>query len=195
MTHVPGPAVLALADDLSGAAETADLLGHDADGVALLLAGDTPPVLAGRVCVVDLHARHHAPEAVVARVRALVDRAQSAQVLLKIDSLLRGPVAATVGAVGPVVVAPALPALDRVVVDGTPTADGRPLADADVQVEQRGHALRSYFGHRFEEGPTAQLRHRPAQNAGHGFVHYFEHVGRHAHDVHAHGRLLKHLCQ
>ena len=129
MTHVPGPAVLALADDLSGAAETADLLGHDADGVALLLAGDTPPVLAGRVCVVDLHARHHAPEAVVARVRALVDRAQSAQVLLKIDSLLRGPVAATVGAVGPVVVAPALPALDRVVVDGTPTADGRPLAE------------------------------------------------------------------
>ena len=54
MTGPSRPAVLALADDLSGAAETAQLLAADRSDVQLVLAGATAPVLSGDVCVVRL---------------------------------------------------------------------------------------------------------------------------------------------
>jgi uncharacterized protein YgbK (DUF1537 family) len=113
----------AMADDLSGAAEVASLL--TTRGSTLVLSGPAR----GTVCVTDLDVRHRPAAEVSARVRAAVAGAPGARVLVKIDSLLRGPVSALVGAVGPVVVAPALPALDRVVTAGVVTAGGRGLAE------------------------------------------------------------------
>ncbi|SDN45881.1 4-hydroxythreonine-4-phosphate dehydrogenase [Klenkia soli] len=129
MTRPPSPAVLVLADDLSGAAETAALLGSQ---VSVLLAGEVLPTMPAGVCVVDLDARHLPDHVVADRVGAALSAARSAQVLIKVDSLLRGPLAAAVGAAGAVVVAPALPALGRTVVDGVPSAAGRPLSALDA---------------------------------------------------------------
>jgi uncharacterized protein YgbK (DUF1537 family) len=107
--------MLALADDLSGAAETA---------VALMAGGATATIaLHAGVCahrtdvlVVDLDSRHCAPE-----------EAGAPFVFKKIDSLLRGNVAAEVAALGTVVVAPALPVLGRTVAGGVLHVDGVPL--------------------------------------------------------------------
>jgi 4-hydroxythreonine-4-phosphate dehydrogenase len=127
----PTAALLVLADDLSGAAETAALLGARAGTAHLVLAGPggTASVRAAtQIAVVDLDTRHSDPSATVIALQQARAAAPGAAVLVKLDSLLRGPVAAAVGAVGPVVVATALPALDRVVRDGVPVVAGGPLA-------------------------------------------------------------------
>ena len=111
----------AVADDLSGAAEVASLLTTRNGSATLVLSGPAR----GTVCVTDLDARHLPAAKVAERVRTAVSGTPGARVLVKIDSLLRGPLAALVGTVGPVVVAPSLPALDRVVVDGVLTVAGR----------------------------------------------------------------------
>jgi len=120
--------VHAIADDLSGAAEIASVLTTRSGSTTVVLSG--PPV--GTVCVTDLDARHLPASEVAERVRTTVAATPGARVLVKLDSLLRGPVAALVGAVGPVVVAPALPALDRHVIGGAVTVAGQPLAGADA---------------------------------------------------------------
>jgi 4-hydroxythreonine-4-phosphate dehydrogenase len=112
----------AVADDLSGAAEVAVLL----ETRTLVVTGPAH----GAVCVTDLDARHLPADEVAARVRAAL--VPGARVFVKIDSLLRGPVAALVGAVGPVVVAAALPALDRTVVDGVVSVAGRALGSVQA---------------------------------------------------------------
>ncbi|GAA2658877.1 MULTISPECIES: 4-hydroxythreonine-4-phosphate dehydrogenase PdxA [Actinosynnema] len=116
----------ALADDLSGAAEVAALLTTRNRAAALVLSG--APV--GPVAVTDLDARHLTGAEVSARARAAVALAPRARVLVKLDSLLRGPLPELVGAVGPVVVATALPALGRVVRGGAVLVDGRPLGES-----------------------------------------------------------------
>jgi 4-hydroxythreonine-4-phosphate dehydrogenase len=125
----PTAALLVLADDLSGAAETAALLGPRTGSARLELAGAVPAAGApAEVVVVDLDTRHADAATTTTAVALALAGAPGAAVLLKLDSLLRGPVAASVGAVGPVVVATALPALDRVVRDGVPVVAGGPLA-------------------------------------------------------------------
>ena len=108
--------VLAVADDVSGAAEVASVLGarivldHPQDGTV----------------VVDLDTRGLAPEEAARRVRAAVT-GERRIVFKKIDSLLRGNIAAEVGALdGDVVVAPALPVEGRIVRGGVLYVDGEP---------------------------------------------------------------------
>jgi uncharacterized protein YgbK (DUF1537 family) len=70
----------------------------------------------------------------------------SPRVLAKFDSLLRGGLAARVGVLhtrGGVVVAPALPALRRVVRDGVLTVDGEPLSETAAWATQGMAAPRS----------------------------------------------------
>jgi len=129
----PAATLLVLADDLSGAAETAALLSPRTGTAHLVLAGPGAVDASGarasaEVTVVDLDTRHSDAGTTVAALRDAVAAAPGATVLVKLDSLLRGPVAAAVGAVGPVVVATALPALGRVVRDGVPVVAGGPLA-------------------------------------------------------------------
>lgn len=116
--------VLAIADDLSGAAEVAQHLG----GPVHLAA--TP--YAGGVAVIDLDTRHLPPDEAAQRVCDALSRVTPPVVFHKVDSLLRGNLAAGVAAVRAagraVVVAPALPGGGRVVLDGVPHVDGVPLA-------------------------------------------------------------------
>ncbi|MFD2090682.1 four-carbon acid sugar kinase family protein [Blastococcus deserti] len=136
MVRDGAPRVLVLADDLSGAAETAAVLMSRTTRSELVLApaAEAWPADAD-VLVVDLDDRQLPSDQAAARaVAALRTRPAgppSRQVLAKFDSLLRGPVAAHVGVLrarGGVVVAPALPALHRVVHDGVLTVDGAPLS-------------------------------------------------------------------
>jgi 4-phospho-D-threonate 3-dehydrogenase / 4-phospho-D-erythronate 3-dehydrogenase len=136
--------VLVLADDLSGAAETAAVLMSRTTRTELVLApaADALPA-AVDVLVVDLDDRELPPTEASARavaaLRAWPADAPSPRVLAKFDSLLRGGVAARVGVLhtrAGVVVAPALPALRRVVRDGVLTVDGAPLSETAAWATQ-----------------------------------------------------------
>ncbi len=127
------PHVLAVADDLSGAAEAAaELAGVPLHGEAALrravvqLALDLGPDWDGaEIVVLDAHSRGLS----AARLRDTVEVAHrilsgspSALRFKKIDSQLRGSTGAELqewSRHGPVAIAPALPSLGRVVVDGT----------------------------------------------------------------------------
>ncbi|MFC9132391.1 four-carbon acid sugar kinase family protein [Streptomyces sp. NPDC057099] len=128
--------VLALADDLSGAAETAVALRSP----ARILLGPVPgPVasLPGESLVLDLDSRQ-LPGAEAARaVRDVTHAVPDRTVLFKkVDSLLRGNLAAEAAAYARdargVVIATALPAARRTVRGGVVHLDGVPLHEADA---------------------------------------------------------------
>jgi 4-hydroxythreonine-4-phosphate dehydrogenase len=139
--------LLALADDLTGAAEVAAVLMSPARRCEVLLGpGPGPGSGPGRgsdvtdvtdVTVVDLDSRYLPPATAATRVSAVLSAtkrdAPDAVVLKKADSLLRGNLAAELGALGPgVVVATALPALGRVVRSGVLHLGGVPLHETDA---------------------------------------------------------------
>ncbi|MEU0497582.1 four-carbon acid sugar kinase family protein [Mycobacterium sp. NPDC006124] len=125
------PAVVVLADDLSGAAETASAFLGRRPSVSLHLESGMIREGDADIHVVDLDTRSRtAPEAGQALRNALTAVAPDAMVVTKIDSLLRGHVgewARVLAERGPVVVAAALPALDRTVRDGVLHVAGVPL--------------------------------------------------------------------
>lgn len=124
--------VFAVADDLSGAAETAGALLNAGAGARILLdvPGDRGP-RRSPVTVVDLDSRAAAPtDAARAVSRALHEGPRHAVVFKKLDSLLRGNVAAEVAALAatrPVVLACAVPGAGRTVRGGVVHVDGVPL--------------------------------------------------------------------
>jgi 4-hydroxythreonine-4-phosphate dehydrogenase len=138
------PRVLAIADDLSGAAETASLLVSRTTRIRIVLGRAPLAQLVGsapaetspgdEVWVVDLDSRHGSAQTAAEELRAtLVIPGIPAPPLVfkKIDSLLRGHIRAEAAALAeqvPLVVAPALPVLNRVVRDGVVYVDGAPLA-------------------------------------------------------------------
>ena len=117
-----------LADDVSGAAEAAAAFLGRGGGVEVLL---TAGVSNRPVTVVDLHTRRLAAGDAENTVAQALSIADAARVIIKIDSLLRGPVEATVRAAvatgRPVVVAAGNPTLGRTVVAGVVLVDGVPL--------------------------------------------------------------------
>ncbi|MFI6732566.1 four-carbon acid sugar kinase family protein [Nonomuraea sp. NPDC050451] len=115
-----------LADDLTGAAETAAALMSPARPARIALSA---PVAAAPVVVADLDSRHH--PRTFDLVREALAHAGDRRVFVKVDSLLRGNVAATVAACldAPVVFAPALPSAGRTVVGGVPYLHGVPLRE------------------------------------------------------------------
>ncbi|MFD1544845.1 4-hydroxythreonine-4-phosphate dehydrogenase PdxA [Nonomuraea guangzhouensis] len=130
MTPRPSTAahgVLIVADDLSGAAESAARVMMRETRTRIVLA--RPAVRGERdaadLLVVDTDSRHLRPTEAAAAVRSAIALASAGRprlVFKKIDSLLRGNVAAEVAALTApgtgIVVAPALPGLDRVVRGG-----------------------------------------------------------------------------
>jgi 4-phospho-D-threonate 3-dehydrogenase / 4-phospho-D-erythronate 3-dehydrogenase len=125
--------VFALADDLSGAAETAMALSVRGTRSVVSLSGSAD----ADVVVVDLDTRAAPASAAATSVtRALAGVRPGYRVFKKIDSLLRGNVAAEVGAVAAVgygvVVTPALPVAGRTVRAGVLHVDGRPLHGSDA---------------------------------------------------------------
>ncbi|MBO2464338.1 four-carbon acid sugar kinase family protein [Actinomadura violacea] len=121
-----------VADDLTGAADS--VVAFAGAAVALDPENAWPDA-----CVVaaDTDSRYAPPEVARARVRAAVRRAEraGARVVKKIDSTLRGHVAAEVAAAAEalgarlVVVAPAFPATGRTTLGGVVHVDGRPLPE------------------------------------------------------------------
>lgn len=130
----------AIADDLSGAAEIAAVLGSSSATVALTLPAALQHVAhSSSDVVLDCDTRALDPDSrrVAVAQAALRMRAAGAPVrLVKTDSLLRGGVGDVVDGLADagarVVVASALPALGRTVVDGRLLVHGRPVADAGL---------------------------------------------------------------
>lgn len=137
--------LFAVADDLSGAAETAMALSVRGTRSVVLLAARPHPA---DVVVVDLDTRAQ-PPAMAARAvaDALAHVRPGDRVFKKIDSLLRGNVAAEVGALAEagygVVLTPALPVARRTVTAGVPHVDGLPLHETGAWRAERGAPPRS----------------------------------------------------
>ncbi|MFC9353438.1 4-hydroxythreonine-4-phosphate dehydrogenase PdxA [Arthrobacter sp. NPDC057013] len=132
-------AVLIQADDFSGAAEVGQCFAAHGLDTRLLLSPDANTESAADVLVVDTHSRAVAPEFAGAASAAVFGSAAAASagvLFKKIDSLWRGnigPELAAISALGHhVVVAGALPQLNRTVVGGRPFADGVPLVRTDL---------------------------------------------------------------
>ena len=145
---------LIVADDLSGAAESAATFLLRTTRITVLVAVAADYDHAGlsdspRVVVLDTDSRHLAAEAAGTEVARCVARAgtgaNGARVVKKVDSLLRGNILAEVRALASLlsatpVVATALPAAGRTVVDGQPLVQGRPLADTTLWDAEEGDA-------------------------------------------------------
>ncbi len=143
-----------VADDLSGAAECAShaLVRVPRSNVQLASLSTRPaataPGTVGTVVTVDTDSRGLDAEHAARAVRAAAPLVADARVVVKkVDSLLRGNVAAEVAALAEhlhrvPVVAVANPALDRVVRDGVLHVGGTPLHDTDLWVVERGPAPR-----------------------------------------------------
>jgi D-threonate/D-erythronate kinase len=142
------PYVIAIADDLTGAAESAAALaglpvaGPPALGEAVVLSPASEELPDHDVVVLDTDTRSApADEASAATVEA-VARAFSylggdgrGSVVKKLDSMLRGNTARELQAISgrwPMLLAPALPVQGRTVIDGTLTAGGRRHRLADL---------------------------------------------------------------
>ncbi|MGW6907483.1 four-carbon acid sugar kinase family protein [Streptomyces sp. NPDC054940] len=143
------PAVLALADDLSGAAEVTCALGG-AVRLSLTARAVADGAAVPRDLVVDLDTRHLSPAAAEDAVRTALGAARGGPARLlfkKVDSQLRGNLAAETAAYAEgadaVVIAPALPAARRTVVGGVVHLDGVPLHSTDGWRAERATAPRS----------------------------------------------------
>ena len=150
--------VLALADDLSGAAETAAALclpGRIVLGPATGGTAAVAPPVAGEALVLDLDTRQLdareaariVRETVRDMARATVRAGNDTVLIKKTDSLLRGNLAAEAAAyaegAGGLVIAPALPVAGRTVCDGVVRLHGTPLHETDAWRAETGSAPRS----------------------------------------------------
>jgi D-threonate/D-erythronate kinase len=136
--------ILVLADDLSGAAEVAGGFLGRATPLALRLDGTRAQ--AG-VTVADLNTRTMTATQAQRAVRdALEGLPAGTRVVKKIDSLLRGHIGAEVGVLaerGPVIVAAALPALQRTVTGGVLYLGDTPLHETSAWHAEQGRPPRS----------------------------------------------------
>jgi uncharacterized protein YgbK (DUF1537 family) len=133
-----------LADDLTGACDTAALFAGSAGALVLLgidaLGADPAP--ASEVLALDTESRSLAPEDAAARLRAaapwVAERLRAGRLYKKVDSTMRGPVGAeieavlSVGGVAAALVCPAFPDQRRTVVNGILLVDGVPVRDSAV---------------------------------------------------------------
>ncbi len=149
--------ITVLADDLSGAAETAAVFMLRTTRILVALhATHTPAEVGGAgamVTIYDTDSRHLVSPAAAERVRDVLRLAASGanpaatgaggeRVFKKIDSLLRGQLVAELVAVREfhpaIVLAPALPAVGRVVRDGVVHVAGRRLDESGVWHAETG---------------------------------------------------------
>lgn len=157
--------IVAIADDLSGAAETAAALmqlsaqtthgdGREPPSTARVVLVPDDPADAeveppGHAFVVlDSDSRRLDAEDASARLDVLLRRISESHgsapfVFLKVDSLLRGHMSSDLGALlrrGPVIFAPALPALGRGTIGGIVHSEGVPLHESSLWLVERDAA-------------------------------------------------------
>lgn len=123
-----------IADDLSGAAESAAGFLLRSSGISLRLGPGAPD--GSGVTVFDLHSRRSDPARASRDVRSVLQSSDGSEIVKKIDSLLRGNIAAEVGELSrdgsPVIVAAGLPRQGRTVQDGVVLVDGVALHSTDL---------------------------------------------------------------
>ncbi|MBF4616373.1 four-carbon acid sugar kinase family protein [Curtobacterium sp. VKM Ac-1376] len=132
--------ITVIADDLSGAAEVAAVIGSVPATVALTLSAAVDHVTRSAAdLVLDCDTRSLLPadrRAAVGRTAQRLLAVGAPVRLVKLDSLLRGGVSDVIDGLldagARVVVATALPALGRTVVDGALHVHGRPVSDAGL---------------------------------------------------------------
>lgn len=134
--------LVVLADDLSGAAESAaGFLAHE---VSLSLGVPPGGGSVTEVTVVDLHSRKLTGAEAASSVQETLDAFPGARVVKKIDSLLRGNIEAEVGALAsggsPVIVVAGFPKIDRTVVGGVVHVRGVPLHETTLWHAEHGDA-------------------------------------------------------
>ncbi len=134
--------MIAVADDLSGAAETAAAFGVPSR-VELVTDGDRPDSASfDGVRVFDLDVRYAPASSAEKAFRGVLGAHAGGLRFVKVDSLLRGNLAAAVRAARPVapaiVFAPALPSAGRTVVGGVPLIGGVPLVDTGLWRSEAG---------------------------------------------------------
>lgn len=124
------------ADDLTGACDTGAGFADRGLATVVLLPEGGPPADGTEVLVLDTESQGLLPAEAEARARAAGARllaAGPAHVYKKLDSTLRGPVAAEVAGMlagtgrATAVIVPSFPTQGRTVVDGCLRLDGRPL--------------------------------------------------------------------
>ena len=129
---IPASEVFALADDLTGALEVGALFAATGAGVKVGI--ESAP--AAPVTVVDLESRHledAAAAAIVRRFASIAKQQGEPFIFLKVDSTMRGPIAASLAALSGVwpdreiFFTPAYPKLGRIVVNGHLLVDGVPV--------------------------------------------------------------------
>lgn len=140
--------MVVIADDLSGAAEAAAVIGA---GTRIALQGTGEAVSASGVRVFDLDTRTKPREEIGYRHGAvLAGIARRVPIVKKIDSLLRGDLSAEIAAVVErdrfVVLSPALPLLGRTTIDGVVRVHGVPLDRTDLWVAEHRPAPPSIAG-------------------------------------------------
>lgn len=95
--------------------------------------------------VFDLHSRRSDPARASRDVRSVLQSSDGSEIVKKIDSLLRGNIAAEVGELSrdgsPVIVAAGLPRQGRTVQDGVVLVDGVALHSTDLCARSRSRLL------------------------------------------------------
>jgi uncharacterized protein YgbK (DUF1537 family) len=161
MTTLPGAPSYFLADDLSGALDAAAAFHHAGRPVIIVLSPDEwPAVTADHVIGITTETRNVSSEKAAAVVTSVIQQAQrrGARLLYKkIDSTLRGPVAAEVAALATampdarLLFAPANPRVGRTVRDGVLLVHGVPVANTefggDPVCPVRESSIRALLGH------------------------------------------------
>ncbi|HKU35810.1 MAG TPA: four-carbon acid sugar kinase family protein, partial [Paenarthrobacter sp.] len=143
------PRLVIQADDFSGAAEVGQAFAAQGFTTDIVLGGPSKAARGSMnspdVLVLDTHTRGEAPtDATTIVTQAFADFTQGAETLFfkKIDSLWRGNIAAEVSSLSAlgysVVLAGALPQLQRTVVDGKPLVGGEPLAGTNSWQAETG---------------------------------------------------------
>ncbi|MCU1396519.1 MAG: hypothetical protein JWM34_4947 [Ilumatobacteraceae bacterium] len=136
--------MLIVADDLTGAADSAGAFAAAGRTAVVVLAGGTVPSLAGidaDVLSIDTDGRAMSADEAARATAAAVRSGAERTVFVKIDSTMRGHIgptlAAALGAASTpaqrIVVCPAFPSLGRAVADGHVHVDGEPLTDGNVR--------------------------------------------------------------
>lgn len=167
------------ADDLTGACDTGAPFADRGLATVVLLPEGGPPAAGTDVLVLDTESRGLAPGEARARAREAGERLAAmgpGHVYKKLDSTLRGPVAAEVAGMlegtGRVraVIAPAFPAQGRTILDGGLRLDGRPAEETpfarDPHFPPTGGSLLAPFArsgpHPVSPIPLATIRRGPA---------------------------------
>jgi len=150
-SFAPGPQVVILADDLTGACDTAQPFAATLPtGVLIRRLEGLEGVAGWQVLSVNGRTRSERPDAARAITREILGRLRGrfpTVIYKKIDSTLRGNVAAEAQAIAdavpdrPVVVAPAFPAMGRTVVDGCVLVRGVPVDRTEYAADPR-HPVR-----------------------------------------------------